>query len=109
MATEFVSDAAELLIIAMREAGIGPEVCGKVAQQWQDSVVRNWAGDRVYIGSNPAQVQRARTRRDAAIVRDWMAGERLAALSRKYGITRQRAYQIVRDSLGEAQLSSALP
>ena len=109
MATEFVSDAAELLIIAMREAGIGPEVCGKVAQQWQDNVVRNWGGDRIYIGSNPAQVQRARTRRDAAIVRDWMAGERLAALSRKYGISRQHVYRIIDNSQGAAQLSPALP
>lgn len=109
MATEFVSDAAELLIVAMREAGIGPEVCGKVAQQWQDSVVRNWGGDRIYIGSSPAQVQRARTRRDAAIVRDWRAGERLAALSRKYGISRQRVYRIIENSQGAAQLSTALP
>lgn len=95
MATEFLSDASELLIHTMRQAGIGPDVCGQVAQQWQEGVISNWGGERAYIGATTAQERRDMSSRDAAILRDWQAGERVAALARRYRISRQHLYRIV--------------
>lgn len=101
MASEFTADACEHLILAMREAGIGPDIAGPIAERWLASVLANWRGERPYIGGH-GQAERERSRRDAAIVRDWRAGERAATLVRRYGISRTRLYEILR-------LSAAVP
>lgn len=106
MASEFVADASALLIDAMRQAGIGPEICGEVAKQWQAQVIRNWSGDRPYIGAMQPERLRELSRRDAAIVRDWQAGERVDYLMRKYGLGRSRVFDILRLSRAA---STALP
>lgn len=92
MASEFLSDVSERLILAMRALGISDQVAGMVAAEWQAGVVRDWGGERPYIGKGG---QRAMSRRDAAIWRDWRAGERAPALARRYGISARRVLQIV--------------
>ncbi len=78
----------------MRALGISQQVAGMVAAEWQASVTRDWGGERPYIGKQAAAAVEM-SRRDAAICRDWQAGERMGALSRKYQISRQRIYLIV--------------
>lgn len=109
MASEFLADASERLIHAMRTLGIGHEVAGMVAAEWQASVVRDWGGERPYIGKQAAAVVEM-SRRDAAICREWQAGERMEALSRKYKISRQRIYLIVSQTQRQcAEVSTHLP
>ena len=94
MASEFLADASERLIHTMRGLGISQQVAGMVAAEWQASVTRDWGGERPYIGKQAAAAMEM-SRRDAAICRDWQAGERVGALSRKYHLQRSRIYFIL--------------
>ena len=109
MASEFLADASERLIHTMRTLGISQQVAGMVAAEWQASVTRDWGGERPYIGKQAAATMEM-SRRDAAICRDWQAGERMEALSRKYKISRQRIYLIVSQTERQcAAVSTPLP
>jgi len=92
MANEFIDDATDRLLRAMGKLGISAEVAQMVAANWQAGIMRDWGGDRPYIGKGG---QDGLSRRNAAILRDWQAGERYPALARKYGISRARVCQIV--------------
>jgi len=94
MASEFLADASERLIHAMRALGIGQQVAGMVAAEWQASIVRDWGGERPYIGKHAAAAVEM-SRRDAAIFKDWAAGERIPAIARKHQISRRRVYAII--------------
>ncbi len=102
MATEFLSDATERLVTALRNVGISAEVAGMVAAEWQASMERDWGGDRPYIGK-ASQAARQTSVRDARLLRDWHAGERMAALARKYGISDRHVRRII------AKTGPALP
>ncbi len=52
-----------------------------------------WGGDRVFISKRPGE---GRSERNQAILRDYQRGERLAFLSRRYGLTERRILQIIR-------------
>jgi len=55
------------------------------------AIARVWKGSRWYVtGQNDTSV------RNAAIVRDYLRGERLALLERRYGLTQRRLLQIVK-------------
>jgi hypothetical protein len=59
-----------------------------------DRQVRDvFGGDEVWIAEGAAQL---RKERDAKIRRDYLAGERLDYLERKYGIGRRRIFQILK-------------
>ena len=108
MASEFLADASERLIHTMRGLGISQQVAGMVAAEWQASVTRDWGGERTYIGKQAAAAMEM-SRRDAAICRDWKAGERVEALSRKYKISRQHTYRIICQGSAAPAVSPALP
>lgn len=108
MASEFLADASERLIHTMRGLGISQQVAGMVAAEWQASVTRDWGGERPYIGKQAAAAMEM-SRRDAAICRDWKAGERVEALSRKYKISRQHTYRIICQGSAAPAVSPALP
>jgi Mor family transcriptional regulator len=55
----------------------------------------DWGGERPYIAKQGESAQRETSARNRAIIRDWRAGERVSYLSRKYGISRQRVWQII--------------
>ena len=94
MASDFIADSAERLILAMRALGISAEVAGMVAAEWGAGVEADWGGERPYIGKGAA-AQRATSQRDAALLRDWAAGERTQALARRYGISTRRVRKII--------------
>lgn len=57
--------------------------------------VRNdWRGERPYIGAQ-YESDRRMSARNMQIIRDYKAGERIAFLARKYGISRQRVWKII--------------
>ena len=86
MASEFVADAAERIVTIARALGVSTEVAGKIANEWQAGVIADWGGERAYVGKS-TEKQRAASRRHAAILRDWQAGERAPAIARKYGVS----------------------
>lgn len=57
--------------------------------------VRNdWRGEQAYIGPQ-YESNRRMSARNMQIIRDFKAGERIAFLARKYGISRQRVWKII--------------
>lgn len=60
---------------------------------------RDWGGERPYIAKTGQVYQQVMSARNRAILRDWYAGERQQALARKWGISRQRVSQIVKEGI----------
>lgn len=108
MASEFVADAAERIVIIARALGLDADTIGKIASGWQDSVIADWGGERVYIGKSN-EGQRTVSRRHAAILRDARAGERTATLVRKYGLSGAMVRRIVASERAAQQGATALP
>lgn len=94
MASEFVADSAERIVTIARALGVSTEVAGKIANEWQAGVIAEWGGERAYVGKSNEK-QRAASRRDAAVRRDWEAGERAPAIARKRGIGLRTVWRIV--------------
>ena len=94
MASDFLADASERLVSTMRALGISAQVAGMVAAEWGAGVEADWGGERPYIGKGTS-AQRAMSQRDAALMRDWDAGERTQTLARRYGISTRRVRKII--------------
>lgn len=62
-------------------------------------VRRDWGGDRPYIAKAGESVKETVSRRNAALLLDYRAGERTSFLARKYGISRRRVRQIISETL----------
>ena len=58
-----------------------------------------WGGDRPYIRKANEAARAERSLRDRAIVRDHQRGESAALLARRYGISRRRVEQLLRNAL----------
>lgn len=63
-----------------------------VARSVERAVRSDWGGDRPFIARRSGE---GRSERNAAILRDYQAGERLGLLERRYQLTRRRLLQIV--------------
>lgn len=68
----------------------------EIANQIEAQIRHDWGGDRPYIAKAGEAAQSEMSRRNAAILRDWQAGERVGAIARKHQISRVRVWQIVR-------------
>lgn len=99
MASEFMADATERIILALQSLGVSRETAGMVAAEWQAGVEQDWGGERPYIGKS-GTAERAMSRRDAAIVREFEEGERVPYLARKYRISDRRVWAIIRAARG---------
>lgn len=66
---------------------------------------RDWGGERVYIAKTLDADRCEMTARNAAILRDSQAGERVVLLARKYGISKQRVSQIIQEQRQAASLT----
>lgn len=99
MASEFMADASERIIRALQSLGMSAEMAGKAAAEWQSGVERDWGGERPYIGKG-GEALRETSRRDRAILREYAAGERVAYLSRKFGISRRMVWLIIQRNKG---------
>lgn len=94
MASEFIADATERIITTLVALGISKNTAGMAAVEWQRCIVQDWGGDRPYIGKS-SDAAKKMSIRDNALLRDWHAGERPAALARKYNLSLRRVRQIV--------------
>ena len=63
------------------------------------AIQAEWGGDRPYIRKANEAARAERSLRDRAIVRDHQRGESAALLARRYGISRRRVEQLVRNAL----------
>lgn len=60
---------------------------------------RDWGGDRPYIAKSGESGDPELSQRNAAILRDHRSGERPTFLARKYGISRQRVHEILKNAV----------
>lgn len=95
MASEFVADASERIVIIARDLGISTELAGRMAMQWQEGIIADWGGERAYVGKSE-ESRRATSRRRDAVLRDWQAGERVPALARKHNMSLRTVWRIIR-------------
>lgn len=63
----------------------------------ESALREEYGGSHSYIGVTPEDEQRARIARHRQILRDWQAGEKVALIARRYGLSRRRVYQIIRE------------
>ena len=90
--------------ILQRVVAITPGFTAALAAQVDRDVRDLWGGDRPYIARRAGE---GSSQRNAAIRRDWRAGERIGLLVRKYGLSRQRIHQIL--ALPEEQEPASTP
>lgn len=100
MASEFLADATERIILALQSLGVSRETAGMVAAEWQAGVEQDWGGERPYIGKG-GTAERALSRRDADIVRQFSEGERVPYLARKHRISERRVWKIIKTARGD--------
>ncbi len=93
--TDLIIDIKTNIIQQAKKFGITKETAALIAACIDDTA-KDYAGERVYIGQ-PLDVRARQSARDRAIKRDHAAGERIALLMRRYGLSRSRINQIIND------------
>lgn len=76
-----------------------PELAAVPLEAVLAAIQAEWGGDRPYIRKQGEAARVERSLRDRAIVRDHQRGESAALLARRYGISRRRVEQLVRNAL----------
>lgn len=66
----------------------------RISQEVTEAVERHV---RHFFGETAESRRRVIAQRNAAIVRDYLAGERIGLLSRRYGLSERRILQIVKE------------
>lgn len=96
---EFVEDLRERMIENLTgQLGISAETACLVAATVADDLLRDWRGERPYIGPSAEDVRRRQSARNEALLRDWRNGERIPLLARRYGISVKRVYAVLKIS-----------
>jgi Mor family transcriptional regulator len=63
--------------------------------QYRQQKHHEYAGEQCYIAKTPEASRRERSTRNAAILRDHHAGERMMLLERRYGLSKQAIWKII--------------
>lgn len=84
--------------ILTRVAAVIPPKKAAALQEIEADVRRDWGGDRPYIAQIGEDARQEMSQRNEAIKRDHQRGERPTYLARKYGISRRRVHEILRDN-----------
>lgn len=79
--------------VLRRVMQMAPQLSAEIALSVDRQVRETWGGDRVYV---PRRAGAGSSERNAAIRRDFARGERTGLLARRYGISRQRVWEIVK-------------
>ena len=90
----FLDDLGRIAYEQCIALGISEETAQLVGNAVPKKVARDYNGERPYIGRS-IEVEREMSARNRAIIREWKAGERVALLSRRYGISARRIRQII--------------
>lgn len=94
IAVAALSQTDDLITDALRVCMALAPAFGEAVARQADAILRErWGGDRVYIARREGD---GRSSRNAAIIRDYLAGERLGLLERRYGLTQRRLLQIIK-------------
>ena len=79
--------------ILQRVIALFPSLSSEVAAQIDKEARQQWGGDRPYIGIRSGA---GHSSRNAAIKRDYQAGERIPLLERRYGLGKSRIWEIIK-------------
>lgn len=79
--------------VLRRVIAMAPGFSAVLAAQIDREARAKWGGDRPYIGTRSANSHSAR---NAAIKRDYLAGEHFNLLERRYGLGRSRLWEIIK-------------
>lgn len=63
----------------------------ELARELEREIRAHWGSDRVYIAKRGAGARA----RNAAILRDWRNGERVALIARRYRLSRMHVWRII--------------
>lgn len=94
--TDFIIDIKTRLLEQAAELGISKQTAALLAA-CVDTTAKDYAGDRVYIGKTTAETRQQMSRRDKSVFHDHQAGERVAFIARRYGISERRVRMIIAD------------
>lgn len=83
--------------ILTRVAAVVPPKKAEALHDIETAIRQDWGGDRPYIAKAGESADVEMSKRNAAILRDYRNGERPTYLARKYGISRKRVHEIVRE------------
>lgn len=72
---------------------MAPGFSAELAKRVDKAVRDKWAGDRPYIAKRSGE---GSSQRNAQIKTDYLGGERIALLERRYKISRARIWQIIK-------------
>lgn len=75
---------------------MAPGFSAALAKQIAQQVRHEWAGETSRIFYVARRDDDVRSRRNEAIKRDYLAGERLGLLERRYGLSKRRLLQIIK-------------
>lgn len=85
---------ADILARVARAAGENKGILTpEIAERVEGEVRMDWGGDRVFIARKNG---RDHSERNSRIMRDYLTGERLALLGRRYALTERRLLQIIK-------------
>lgn len=79
--------------ILRRVIALAPGFNAALAAQVDKAAREQWGGDRVYIGLRRGA---GVSTRNAAIKRDYLAGEHIPLLERRYKLSRARIWQVIK-------------
>ena len=92
----FIDDLQQRLVDNLTGSlGVSREAAGLVAASLVGEIYRDWRGERPYIGP-PGELRDRISERNRDLLRDWRAGERIPLLARRYGISVQRVYAVLK-------------
>lgn len=89
---DIINDYTSRIAEALAAGNFTEERAAQIAEE----VRRDWGGERAYIAKAGESAMRELTLRDIAIRRDYRNGERICFLARRYGISRQHIYRIIK-------------
>ena len=88
---DILRDFRHRLVAAIASGEVPQEARGHICELLETvehQIRHEYRGERCYINSDTAM-------RNRAILREWRKGERVQYLARRYGLSRQRVYQII--------------
>ena len=90
----FLDDLGRIAYEQCLAPGISEATSPLVANSMARAATRTYTGERPYI-SKGEDSNREMSARNRAIIRDWRAGERVALLARRYGLSARHIRRVI--------------
>ena len=95
MSSDIIRDLLDRVADRIADKISLPEELRAILGMIEQDIRKDWHGERPYIALTPGDQPRRESLRNRAIIRDHKNGERVAFLSRRYGISARRVRQII--------------